>query len=440
MNTPESPVSLAEGYFCHTLAEQLFPICRSITGCGVRETLDILATHMPGLRMHEVPTGTEVFDWTVPEEWEIRDAYIEDEKGQRILDFKQHNLHVIGYSAPVDDWFDLGELDKHLYSLPQQPDAIPYITSYYARRWGFCLTHAQRKKLQPGKYHAVVDSSFKQGSLTYADLVLPGESDREVLLSTYVCHPSMANNELSGPVVTTALVRWLMSLEKRHYTYRIVIIPETIGSITYLSRHLDTLKSKVVAGYNVTCIGDERAYSFLPSRMGNTLADQAARHALSMIAPDYKSYNWLARGGDERQYNAPGVDLPVAVIMRSKFADYPEYHTSLDDLSFVTPRGLQGGFNVLRRTIEVLEANQRLKMKVLCEPQLGKRGLYPSLSTKESSESVAAMMNMITYCDGTKTLLEVAEIIGEPVTKLASLASQLIEADIMEVLRLHEDG
>lgn len=440
MIASETDEPLAEGLFCHRLAAQLFPICRSITGSGVRETLDILAKHMPGLQRHEVPTGTKVFDWTVPEEWEIRDAYIEDEQGQRIVDFKQHNLHVIGYSAPVDEWFDLAELDKHLYSLPQQPDAIPYVTSYYARRWGFCLTHAQRKKLQPGKYHAVVDSSFKQGSLTYADLVLPGESKQEVLLSTYVCHPSMANNELSGPVVTTALVRWLMSLEKRRYTYRIVIIPETIGSITYLSRHLDALKKNVVAGYNVTCIGDDLAYSFLASRTGNTLADQAARHALSMIDPGYISYDWLARGGDERQYNAPGVDLPVAVIMRSKFAVYPEYHTSLDDLSFVTPAGLQGGFNALRSTLEALEANQRLKTKVLCEPQLGKRGLYPSLSTAESSESVAAMMNMITYCDGTKTLLDIADIIGEPVTKLAGLATPLIEADLMEVLSLQEGG
>lgn len=285
------------GMFCYELAKRLFPICRSITGHGVRETLAILGEQLPGLEVHDVVSGTQVFDWTVPDEWEIRDGYIEDASGRRIVDFKAHNLHVVGYSEAVDQWLDLEELNKHLYSIPDQPDAIPYITSYYSRRWGFCLSHRQREKLKPGKYRAVIDSELKSGCLNYAHLILPGETDREVLLSTYICHPSMANNELSGPVVVTALARWLMSLQNRRYTYRIVFIPETIGSIVYLGRYMDQLKRNVVAGFNVTCIGDDRTYSYLPSRAGDTLADKVALHVLKHVDPNFKRYSWLDRGG-----------------------------------------------------------------------------------------------------------------------------------------------
>src|SRR5208282_4581737 len=378
----------------HELAAELWPIPRSITGPGVRKTLEILQREMPGLTIQSVPTGTKCFDWTVPEEWSITEAFIENESGLRIVDFQKNNLHVVGYSVPVDEWLELEQLQPHLHSLPDQPNAIPYVTSYYSRRWGFCITENQRRALSPGCYRAVIRSELK-----YGEMLLRGESDEEILVSTYICHPSMANNELSGPVVTAALATWLSTLERRKYTYRILFIPETIGSIVYLSLNLQQLKSKTVAGYVVTCIGDDRSYSFLPSRGGDSLADMVAMHVLHHLAPGFRKYSFLDRGSDERQYCSPGVDLPVASVMRTKYGEFPEYHTSLDDLNFVTASGLAGGFLVYRRILECLESNCYPKATVLCEPQLGKRGLYPTLSNKNSATEVRAMINLLAYSD-----------------------------------------
>jgi aminopeptidase-like protein len=421
------------GSFCHALATELFPICRSITGQGVRQTLAILGQHLPGLTVHEVPSGTQAFDWTVPPEWNIDEAYIEDDAGNRIVDFANSNLHVVGYSVPVDVHLELDELQQHLHSLPDQPTAIPYRTSYYSPYWGFCLTEQQRRDLRPGRYHAVIRSRLEPGSLTYGELILPGREEREVFLSTYVCHPSLANNELSGPVVATALARSLMERPDRRYTYRFVFVPETIGSIVYLSRNIERLKANVIAGFNVTCVGDDRTYSYLPSRNGGTYADLAAKHALKHVAGAFREYSWLDRGSDERQYCAPGVDLPVCSIMRSKYGEYPEYHTSLDDLSLITPTGLGGAYAVLRAAIEAIESDVRPRCTVLCEPQLGKRGLYPSLSTTETTTQVADMMNLISYSDGERTLLEIAELIGAPVWRLREIAGQLQAAGLIEI-------
>lgn len=418
----------------HELCRELFPICRSITGDGFRQSLAILQKHVPDMRAVEVPTGTKCFDWEVPKEWNIKDAYIITPNGNKICDFKKSNLHVVGYSTPINQVITLDELQEHLYSLPEQPDAIPYITSYYKERWGFCITQKEREQLTPGEYQVFIDSELKNGALTYGELIIPGDSEKEIFISSYLCHPSMANNELSGPVVSTFLAKWITKIEKRKYTYRIIIIPETIGSITYLSRNYQSLKRNVVAGFNVTCIGDDRAYSYLPSRQANTLSDKAALHVLKYMQPEFVSYSFLDRGSDERQYCSPGIDLPVCSIMRTKYGRYPEYHTSLDDLSLVTPTGLFGGYEVLVKAIECLEMDELLSSTVLCEPQLGKRGLYPTISTKSSGSQVRDMMNFLAYCDGSSSSLEIAEKINTPLWELKETIEKLKDEGLLKTV------
>lgn len=414
-------------------AKQIFPINRSLTGDGVRQTLALIQQHLPELKIHEVPSGSQCFDWTVPPEWKVRQAYILTPDGRRICDFEVCNLHLVGYSISVDRKVDLQELQEHLYSLPDQPDAIPYITSYYSKRWGFCISENERETLQPGEYHVVIDSEHNEsGSLSYGELVLPGNSDREIFYSTYICHPQMANNEVSGPTVAMFLAKWAQHRKDRKHTYRFVFIPETIGSIVYLSRNLDHLKSNVEAGFNVTCVGDERAYSHLPSRAENTVADRIARHVLQHTDPNFVQYSFLDRGSDERQYCSPGVDLPVTTVMRSKYGTYPEYHTSLDNFDVVTGKGLFDSLTVLRRCSEALERNHSYRITVRCEPQLGKRGLYPEVSTRDTKALVGNMMNFLAYADGTRDLLAIAEKIECPIWELYEWIEKFLENGLIE--------
>lgn len=441
MNLPPSKPStwtdrldLELGAEMHGWARDLFPICRSLTGEGVRRTLAYLKRHLPDLQIHEVPSGTAAFDWTVPDEWNISEAYIENESGQRIVDFADSNLHVVGYSEPVDLWLDRREIDGHLHSVPEQPDVVPYVTSYYRRRWGFCLPDRLRTSLPEGRYHAVIRSRLEPGSLTYGELILPGRSSSEVLLSTYVCHPSMANNELSGPVVTTALARHLASLPERRHTYRIVFVPETIGSIVYLSRHIEAMRRNVVAGFVVTCVGDDRAHSILQSPRGDTLADRIGLHALRHGPREFAVWDHLTRGSDERQYCSPGVDLPVVSVMRSKYATYPEYHTSADDLTLVTPAGLSGGYRAIADCLEILEKDGFYRSTTPCEPQLGKRGLYPTISTRESGMAARDTINVLAFADGSRDLVGLADRIDRSALEILPIIERLEQHGLLERL------
>lgn len=415
----------------YELAKKLFPICRSITGDGVRETLKILKEEFSEMNIFEVPSGTKVFDWEVPKEWNIKDAYIKDSNGEKIVDFKKNNLHVLGYSTPMDEYLSLDELLEIVYTQLDQPDVIPYVTSYYKERRGFCMSENQKKSLKNGKYHCVIDSELKDGSLTYGEIIIPGQTEKEILLSTYICHPSMANNEVSGPCVTINLAKWINSIENRRYTYRILFIPETIGAITYLSKNLDVMKKNTIAGFVLSCVGDNRTYSYVESKYANTLTDRVIQNVLKYHYPDYKRYSFLQRGSDERQYNAPGIDLPVCSICRSKYGEYPEYHTSADNLDLISEKGLQGTFELMKKCIMALEYNQYYKVTCLGEPQLGKRGLYPTVSQKGNYQSILALKDFISYADGNNDLIMISEKIGVSIENLVPIIKKLLKSKLI---------
>lgn len=412
----------------------VFPVCRSLTGEGVRETLRYFNEYIgrDGLKMeiHEVPSGTQVFDWTIPKEWAIREAYIEDESGKHIIDMKKNNLHVMGYSTPVDQWVSLDELKQHVFTQADQPEVIPYVTSYYRERYGFCMSKNQLDSLPEGRYHMYIDSELFDGSLTYADLVIPGESDEEIMLTSYICHPSMANNECSGPAVLAEIIRYVNSLDNRRYTYRFVLNPETIGSIAYLSRNYRHLQDKLTAGIVLSCVGDDRDYSVIESRYGDTIADKSLKNILEG-RKHYSVFSFLKRGSDERQYNAPGIELPVVGFCRTKYGEYPEYHTSADDMGLISPAGLQGSYDVLTGWIRAMEHNKKYKVTVLGEPQLGKRGLYPTISQKGSYDEVKAMVDFITYADGRNDLFDISGRINVPVDVLIPIACKLEENELI---------
>lgn len=416
------------------LAYKIYPICRSITGEGVRQTLEILQEYVGRddikLDIHEVPSGTQVFDWTVPKEWMIRKAYIEDGQGNKIIDMEDNNLHVLGYSTPIDEWVTLDELKKIVYTQPEQPDVIPYVTSYYKERYGFCMSQRQLDSLDDGEYHIVIDSELFDGSLTYADVIIPGDSDKELMLTSYTCHPSMANNECSGPAVLAALMRYVKRMAGRRYTYRFVLNPETIGSITYLTYNFEHLKKKLIAGIVLSCVGDDRDYSIIESRYADTLADKSLKSILQS-KKHHTVYSFLERGSDERQYNAPGIELPVVGFSRTKYGEYPEYHTSADNMSIISPAGLQGAYEALAQWIDCMENNRRYKVTVLCEPQLGKRGLYPTISQNGNYDEIMAMRDVIAYADGKNDLFDISRIIGVPPFELIPIVRKLEQHDLI---------
>ena len=411
----------------YDLAVRLFPICRSITGDGFRQSLGIIREHVPEMQVFEVPSGTEVFDWTVPKEWNIRGGWIRRKDGETVIDFRDSNLHVLGYSVPIHQMVSREELLEHVYTQSEQPDWIPYVTSYYKERWGFCMSERQKQQLTDPEYEVYIDSTLADGSLTYGELIVPGETDEEVFFSTYLCHPSMANNELSGPCLMTALIRYVQSLPKRRYTYRFIIVPETIGSITYLSRNIKSMQQHVKAGFVLSCVGDDRTYSMVSTKYEDTLADRVLENVLHFHYPDYIRYSFMKRASDERQYGSAGVGLPVCAFCRSKYHEYPEYHTSADDLSLISPAGLQGSYDVMVKVINALEYNRHYQMTCPCEPQLGKRGLYPTISQKGTYAAFRAMQHFTAYADGRNDLIAISEIIGTPVDQLIPIVGKLME-------------
>ena len=430
---PDRPALEAAGQRMLALLEQLWPVHRSLAGPGIRETLAILGSSFDGFTFSQVPSGSRVLDWIVPDEWHLQSAWLEAPDGRRLCDVAVNTLHVLGYSTAVDTRLSLAELQPHLYSLPDQPEAIPYVTSYYERKWGFCLSHRERESLPDGTYRARIDASHVAGSLDYGQLVLPGRSDKEILFSTYCCHPAMANNELSGPVLAVALAEWLAAQPQRRYTYRFLFVPEMIGSATVLETHRVHLRARVRAAFNLTCVGDERAWSFLPSRLGDTYADRIARHVLRHAAGPYHSYSWRDRGSDESMYCAPGIDIPMVSIMRSKYGTYPEYHTSLDTPGrVVTARGLAESLCVHRMLVEAIEHDCMPRTLVLGEPQLGRRGLYPQTSIKGSTAPVKDLLDLISHADGRTSLLDIADRCDRPLWTFLPHLDALVAARVLE--------
>jgi aminopeptidase-like protein len=397
------------GRVMYAWAKELFPLHRSLTGKGNLQTLQYIQAIIPNLKIKSVKSGVRCFDWVIPPEWEVQDAYVLNPQGKKIVDYKQNNLHLMAYSEPVDLRLSLTELQKNLYSLEHQPTAIPYLTTYYKKRWGFCLAHEQRKRLKPGIYRAVIQASKKSGHLVYGELLLPGKFRQEIFLSTYICHPSMANDQLSGVVVQTALARWLQKCRNRNYSLRLIWIPETIGAIAYLAKNLLRMKQRIAVGWQMACLGDPGPFSFLPSRKGTTQADKISKQILTEAGEPFREWSFLKRGSDERQWCFPGVDLPVASIMRSKYGAYPEYHTSLDNLSFITPKALSGSYHLYKKILGLADENHVYRVKTLGEPNLGKRKLYPDLGSVNTASTIEDLSNVISYADGLTSVVEIAE-------------------------------
>lgn len=420
----------------YKLKEQLFPICRSITGNGLRESLKIISKEIP-LNILEIPTGTKAFDWEVPKEWNIKDAYVKDLKGNKIIDFKKSNLHILGYSTPFQGIISHEELMEHIYTLPEIPEAIPYLTSYYKERWGFCLEHQRLKELNQDKYEIFIDSELKNGSMSIGEGFIKGKIDKEVLLSTYLCHPSMGNNELSGPIVQTLLYNWLLERkDKLKYSYRFLYLPETIGSITYLSLFGENLKKNIVAGYVINCIGDRGKFTYKKSRQGNSLADKAALNILNNLNEDFNLYEWFPAGSDERQYCSLGFNLPIGSLMRSMYGTYKEYHTSLDNLDFIPLEELYKSFEIYKKIIMNIEINEKLEaVHKNCEPKLDKRGLYPTLgSQKETTDSVKKRMYLWAFSDGYNDLIDIANKLKCNAYEMKNEKDELIDKKLIRGL------
>jgi aminopeptidase-like protein len=420
---------LRTGAELHALVERLYPLCRSITGDGVRQTLDIIGEHI-ALERHEVPTGTAVLDWTIPQEWNIRDAYVASPSGERVIDFQELNLHVVGYSVPVSRRMPLSELREHLHTLPDQPSWVPYRTSYYAPAWGFCLAQEKLDALPDGDYDVVIDSTLEDGSLTYAEHVVPGRVTDEVIVSCHVCHPSLANDNLAGIAVAISLAQQLASAQP-HYTYRFLFMPGTIGSITWLARNSDRIE-KVKHGLVLACAGDPGALTYKKSRRDDAEIDRVMQHVLR--SREHRVVDFSPYGYDERQFCSPGFNLGVGSLTRTPYAGYPEYHTSADNPGFVSPAAMEDTLGTLLDAFGVLDRNRRyVNLSPYGEPQLGKRGLYDSLGGRsDAKQAQMAMLWVLNLSDGEHSLLDIAERAGLPFDIVDVAARALHDAGLVK--------
>ena len=418
-----------------SFVERAYPLCRSLTGAGVRQTLALLGERIP-LQVHEVPSGTRILDWTVPKEWNVKEARIRGPRGETIADFAEHNLHLLGYSAPVRTTLELDELLPHLHSLPERPDWIPYRTSYYEETWGFCLPHRRVESLEPGPYDVVVDATLEDGALTYGECFLaattPGPFRGEVLLSAHICHPSLANDNLSGLAVCMALAETLARRPERRYGYRFVFAPGTVGAIAWLARNPDA-RARIAAGLVAANLGDPGRFHYKRSRRGTAEIDRAAAVVLRDRGADHAIEDFVPFGYDERQYGSPGVDLPVGALTRTPWGRYPEYHTSADDLSLISPQRLVESLEVYLAVVEVLEGNRAyLNLSPVGEPQLGRRGLYGSLGGASGGRAdELALLWVLNQSDGRNTLLDTAERSGVAFAALRRAADRLFDAGLL---------
>jgi aminopeptidase-like protein len=416
----------------HAFAADLYPICRSITGNGVRETLARIGERIP-LSIRETPSGTEVFDWTIPREWNVRDAYIADAHGTRVVDFRSNNLHLLNYSAPVRTRLSRAELAGHIFTLPEQPDAIPYRTSYYKEQWGFCLSENQWQSLPDGEYDVFVDTTLENGSLTYAECLIPGTSNEEILFSTHICHPSLCNDNLSGIAVATFLASALMAdRSERRYSYRFLFVPGTIGSITWLSHNRDRAHL-IKHGLVLTCIGDAGGFNYKRSRQGDAVIDRVVAQVLAHSGEPHQLRDFSPYGYDERQYCSPGFNLPVGLLMRSAHGEFPEYHTSNDNLDFLRLDSLERSLDVCKKIAAALEGNVCYESKnAFCEAQLGKRGLYQATGGAGIGTGNMALLWLMNLADRRHSLLDVAERSGLPLDCLHHAAQQLEASGLVE--------
>ena len=418
--------------------KDLFPLCRSITGKGTRDTLVKIKKFFPNLKIHSVKSGTKVFDWTIPSEWNISDAYLLDKDKKKIIDFSENNLHVVGYSRPINKTFTKTQILNKIYSLPEKPNAIPYITSYYKKDWGFCANNKikniiKKKYINSDKFKAVIKSSFKKnGALNYGELYIPGKSEQEILISTYICHPSMANNELSGPIVSMSLIDYF-SKKKLNKSLGFIFIPETIGSLTFINKNFKKIKKNFLAGFNLTCLGDERMYSCMLSKYENSVSDEALLAAYKKRKISYKIFSFLDRASDERQYTSPGIDLPFTSVFRSKYHEYPEYHTSDDNFTIVTKKGINGSFKLVKTAIEIIQKNIYPLSKFLGEPMLSKRGLYSFISKKNSWKSARSLLDTLQFSDGRNSIEKISKFTNIKRSKLNNNIKVLKKFNLIEI-------